>query len=132
MSDTPWTNVFSEINNVAHTVLKVEDSLLATNFLSLFKKKNYDEFNALFDHASLELTRIKLTMDLSIDKSKLIALKSFADALFDYTKILIRINYYLDLKAKGGEYPHASYQKDLQSLDLAREIIATRQDSIFN
>ena len=99
------------------------------------KKKDYEKYNALFDTAQIELTRIKLRMDSdfpNVNEDKLILLKSFADALFNYIQILKRINYGLSLKAtRRGEYTYRTYKKDLQSLDSARNIIADRQDAIF-
>jgi len=134
-NNTGWTDAFSQINNVAHEVIKVEDELLSENIFSLFKKKDYEKYNALFDTAQIELTRIKLRMDSdfpNVNEDKLILLKSFADALFNYIQILKRINYGLSLKAtRRGEYTYRTYKKDLQSLDSARNIIADRQDAIF-
>ena len=134
-NNTGWTDIFSQINNVAHEVIKVEDELLSENIFSLFKKKDYEKYNALFDAAQIELTKIKLTMGIdfpNVDEDKLTSLNSFADALFNYIQILKLINYGLSLKAtRSGEYAYRTYKKDLQSLDSARNIIADRQDAII-
>ena len=134
-NNTGWTDAFSQINNVAHAAIKVEDELLSANIFSLFKKKDYGKYNALFDAAQNELTRIKLMMGIdfpNVDEDKLISLKSFADALFNYIQILKGINHGLSLKAtRSGEYAHTTYTQELQSLDSARNIIADRQDAIF-
>ena len=89
-NNTGWTDAFSQINNVAHAAIKVEDELLSENIFSLFKKKDYEKYNALFDAAQIELTKIKLTMGIdfpNVDEDKLTSLNSFADALFNYIQI---------------------------------------------
>ena len=134
-NNTGWTDIFSQINNVAHEVIKVEDELLSENIFSLFKKKDFGKYNSMFDALQIELTRIKLRMDSdfpNVNEDKLISLKSFADALFNYIQILKGINHGLSLKAtRSGEYAHTTYTQELQSLDSARNIIADRQDAIF-
>ena len=134
-NNTEWTHIFHQINNVAHAAIEVEGELLSANIFSLFKKKDFGKYNSMFDALQIELTRIKLRMDSdfpNVNEDKLISLKSFADALFNYIQILKRISYGLSLKAtRSGEYAHTTYTQELRSLDSARNIIADRQDAIF-
>ena len=134
-NNTGWTDAFSQINNVAHAAIKVEDELLSANIFSLFKKKDYGKYNALFDAAQNELTRIKLMMGIdfpNVDEDKLTSWKSVAEAQFKYIQILKGINHGLSLKAtRSGEYAHKKYREDLQALDSARNIIAISLDPIL-
>ena len=134
-NNTGWTDIFSQINNVAHEVIKVEDELLSENIFSLFKKKDYGKYNTLLDTAQIELTRIKLMMGIdfpNVDEDKLTSWKSVAEAQFKYIQILKGINHGLSLKAtRSGEYAHKKYREDLQALDSARNIIAISLDPIL-
>ena len=127
-NSTGWMEIYSDLQSIAKILFEVENIIIGTNIFNIFKKKNYDDYEARLRDCLIELQQyesIKGPPDSDIDK--LNSLCELAVAMAKYNISLIAICVNLSLKSKGKEYARSIYLKDLREIDSDRETLILKQ-----
>ena len=128
-----WSEIYTDLQGIAKILFDTENLIVHTSIFSVFKKKNFGDYEIKLKDCLKELQLYDSIMGPpNSDKNKLNSLCGLAVAMATYNISLLTVCINLSIKQEGGEYTHSSYLKDLREVDGNRKILALKQENVLS